>query len=384
MFKKAEYELSEVGASIETNEKKVYDRKISIRNLCKVEFYFLFVFTLFLSIIGINIFIGCANLKSNYEVGVNKVENDVKLVEDFINFLPTNFSFWINQQTTAIDGITNEIVTYGILTPTNFINTTINQFVDNLNIILGGTVSGVNLILSINKVDIPEIFFTPWNLDIPVEKVIQVMDIIVNIPYYFGVFNLVISILFIMICVTRAIILFFDFRSRLDFICKISFWIGFIFGLVFLFIMCSLIYVHFLYVENVGRKIQEVQGYIEGNITIYNDFMDTNEVIVGEFISENLNVLVNVTNKMIEELRIVLEENVNRILSLNARFIFDKLDLVEIFVSLDDFKIDPKIIDLEWINEKIQSILVALIIVSGVLSAFFGILVLIVCCERKK
>jgi hypothetical protein len=43
---------------------------------------------------------------------------------------------------------------------------------------------------------------------------------------------------------------------------------------------------------------------------------------------------------------------------LHDAVIFDKFDLVNILVSLDEFKIDSKMIDLLWINEKINSIFI--------------------------
>ena len=119
MVRKAEYELSEVGTSLET---KVYDRKKSIKNLCKVEYYLLFVFTLFLSIISIIIFIGCSNLKKNYVLGKNEITNSIRNAEDLINNLPTNLSTWINQQSSQIVQISNDIVVNGILKPVDFIN----------------------------------------------------------------------------------------------------------------------------------------------------------------------------------------------------------------------------------------------------------------------
>ena len=125
MVRKAEYELSEVGTSLET---KVYDRKKSIKNLCKVEYYLLFVFTLFLSIISIIIFIGCSNLKKNYVLGKNEITNSIRNAEDLINNLPTNLSTWINQQSSQIVQISNDIVVNGILKPVDFINTTTNHF----------------------------------------------------------------------------------------------------------------------------------------------------------------------------------------------------------------------------------------------------------------
>jgi uncharacterized membrane protein len=379
---KAEYELSEVGASIESGEKKIRERNRSMKNLLNVNYYILFIFTVFFSIIGITIFNGCSELKTNFESGMREFEHGVKTVEDFINYLPTNFSFWINEQTTVIDGITNEIVLYSVRKPTTFLNTSINEFVNRLNDIGGIMILGVDLQLNIDTIDIPEIYFDNWNMDIPTNELINVLRIIIDIPYYFGVICLSVSILFMCICFVKGLSLVMDYRSRFNFIFKISFWIGFIFAILFLLLTIGLIYVHFLYVENVGKKIEEVQRYIEGNITVYNNFMDQNEVLMSVFISDNLNVMVNTTNQLVEQLRNMIQENLNRILAMNIEILLDKFDLVNVVVSLDDFKIDPKIIDLLWINEKINSIFIGLIVFSGVCASFFVILVVIVCCEK--
>lgn len=380
---KAEYELSEVGASIESGEKKIRERNRSLKNLLNVDYYILFLFTVFFSIIGITIFTGCSDLKNNFESGMGEFEHGVKTVEDFINYLPSNFSFWINEQTTVIDGITNEIVLYSVRKPTTFLNTSINELVGRLNVIGGGMIPGVDLQLNIDTVDIPEIYFDNWNMDIPTNELINVLRIIIDIPYYFGVISLSISILFMSICFGKGVTLVMDYRSRFHFIFKISFWIGFIFGILFLLLTIGLLYVHFLYVENVGKRIEEVQGYIEGNITVYNNFMDQNEILMSLFISDNLNVMVNTTNQLVEQLRNMIQENLNRILAMNIEILLDKFDLVNVIVTLDDFKIDPKIIDLLWINEKINSIFIGLIVFSGVTGSFFVLLFVIACCERK-
>lgn len=379
---KAEYELSEVGSSIESGEKKIRERNRSLKNLLNVDYYILFIFTVFFSIIGITIFTGCSALKNNFESGMREFEYGVEMVEDFINYLPSNFSFWINEQTTVIDGITNDIVVYSVRKPTTFLNTSINEFVGRLNVIGGGMIPGVDLQLNIDTVDIPEIYFENWNMDIPTSELINVLRIMIDIPYYFGVICLSVSILFMSVCFGKGIVLVMDYRSRLNFIFKISFWIGLIFGLLFLLLTFGLLYVHFLYVDNVGKRIEEVQGYIEGNITVYNNFMDENGVLMSVFISENLNVMVNTTNELVEQLRNMIQENLNRILAMNIEILFDKFDLVNVIVSLDDFKIDPKIIDLLWVNEKINSIFVGLIIFSGVCASFFVLLVVIACCEK--
>jgi hypothetical protein len=313
---------------------------------------------------------------------MREFEQGVKMVEDFINYLPSNFSFWINEQTTVIDGITNEIVVYSVRKPTTFLNTSINEFVGRLNVIGGGMIPGVDLQLNIDTVDIPEIYFENWNMDIPTSELINVLRIMIDIPYYFGVICLSVSILFMSVCFGKGIVLVMDYRSRLNFIFKISFWIGLIFGLLFLLLTFGLLYVHFLYVDNVGKRIEEVQGYIEGNITVYNNFMDENGVLMSVFISENLNVMVNTTNELVEQLRNMIQENLNRILAMNIEILLDKFDLVNVIVSLDDFKIAPNIIDLLWVNEKINSIFVGLIIFSGVCASFFVLLVVIACCEK--
>lgn len=382
MMKRAEYELSDrLGGSV---EKKVYERSRSLRNLLNVDYYILFCFTLFISMIGITIFVGCLTLKTNFENGMRDFEDGVQSVEDFINYLPTNFSIWINQQTTSIDAITNDIVLYGIRSPTSFVNTSINELVDRLNVIGGGMISGVDLQLDIETVDIPEIHFENWKVDIPTSEIGNVIRIMIDIPYYFGVICLSISILFISICFGKGVVLVMDFRSRWNVIFKISFWIGLIFGLLFLVLTFCLLYIHFLYIDNVGRKIEEIQGCIEGNITLYNYFMDRNEDLVSGFISDNLNVMVNTTNNLVEQLRELIEENLNRILAMNIEILIDKLDLVNVLVSLDDFKVDPRIVDLLWINEKINSIFIGLIIISSITGLFFVLLVFIVCFEKNK
>ena len=381
MVRKAEYELSEVGTSLET---KVYDRKKSIKNLCKVEYYLLFVFTLFLSIISIIIFIGCSNLKKNYVLGKNEITNSIRNAEDLINNLPTNLSTWINQQSSQIVQISNDIVVNGILKPVDFINTTTNQFVDNLNIILGGAIPSVNLNISIANVNIPQIYFEPWNLEIPVIEWIQIFDAMVDIPYYFGVTCLCISVLFICVCFGSGLGLFFDYRSKFQFVCRISFWIGLIFGIISFLIMFSLIYVHFLYTINVSQNIINVQGYIHGNLTLYNNFIDENELLVSKFISDNLNFMVNVSNKLIQELQIGLENNINRILSTNIKLDFVFIDLVNINISFDDLKIPIDLINIVWIDEKIKSVFIGMIIISAIFAILFTIMVIIVCVEKRK
>ena len=384
MFKKAEYELSEVGSGISIDEKKCSERNRSLKNLVNTHYYLLFVFTLFFSIIGITIFVGCSNLKINFGSGMKEFEDGIQSVEGFINHIPSNFSFWINERTNTIDTITNDIVTYAVRKPTNFINTTINELVDRLNIIGGGSISGVDIQLNIDAVDIPQIYFENWTIDIPTSEFINVLKVIVDIPYYFGVMCLILSILMIVICFGKGVSLVFDARSRFHFIFKISFWIGLIFGLLFIILTICILYVHILYVHNVGNKIEEIQGYIEGNITVYNHFMDDNGVLVSHFISDNLNVLVNTTNELVEQLRVLIEDNLNRILATNIQIIFDQLDLVNILVRLDDFKVDPKMIDLLWINEKINSIFIGLILFSSVTALFFVLLVIMTCCESKR
>ena len=381
--KKAEYELSEVGSSIESQEKKSYQRNRSFKNLLKVDYYLLFVFTLFLSIVCINIFIACSTLKRNYQSGISDLEIAVKSVEDFINYIPTNFSSWINEQSSNIDSIGSDIVIYAVQKPTEFINRTINEFVDDLNVITSGSIHKVNLELNIGDINIPEIQFSPWNLDIPISKVMNVLQVIVDIPYYFGVACLIITILFIAILFGRGISMVFDYRSRFQFLCRTSFWIGMIFGILFIVLTVCFIIVHVLYVENVGKKIEDVQRNIEEDIALYNHFMDENAVLVGKFMSDNLNILVNKTNDLVEQLRKQIENNVNQILNTNIHISFDPIDLVNIIINFEDFKVDPDIIDLRWINEKINSVLIGIIVFCAVIGVFFFIMVGIVCCDRK-
>jgi hypothetical protein len=380
MFKKATYELSDLQNIESTN--KVYDRKIGFKNLLKIEFYLLFVFTIFASIIGITIFVGCLNLKNNYESGINYIEQNVNMVENYINNIPVNVSNWINQQSNNLNEITNDIVLSSIETPSNFINSSINEFVDNLNIILGGSLSRINMNLTIPDVVIPNISLYSWTLDIPVSNIINMIDVFVNIPFYFGIINFVISILFFLICVVKGLVLYFDIRFKFKFLCKTSFWIGIIFGFLFLLLTILLITVHFIYVDSIGNQIENTQQYIEEKVKLYNNFIDTNEVIIENFVSDNINVMVNISNKMIDELKNSIEDNINRILSSNINLPFDKINLINIFLNLDNLKI-KSIFDISWINQKIQSIFVGLIVISSFFFIFFALLIVIACCEQK-
>jgi hypothetical protein len=352
MLKKAEYELSQV-------TEKENTRKISLKNLIQTDFYLLFLFTLFFSIIGVTIFVGCFKFQTKINSGTKDIENIIQTIKEFINHIPSNFSHWINERTNTIDNVTNDIVTYAVLTPAKFINTTVNQII---------YPTTVNIKLHIDPIDIPEIYLENLNLNIPIDEFIQVLNLILNIPFYFGLGCLVLSIILITLCLGKAIMLVLDYQSR---IFKISFWIGLIFGLLFVILTFCILYIYILYINNVGNKIEEIQNYIEGNITIYNDFLDQNEIIVSAFISDQLNFLVNTTNQLVEQLRDVIMDHLNPILSNPLLIIFDKLDLVNIMISLDNFKINSKSLNLLWINEIIHNIFISFIVSSTFTSLFF-------------
>jgi hypothetical protein len=116
---------------------------------------------------------------------------------------------------------------------------------------------------------------------------------------------------------------------------------------------------------------------------LYNNFIDENELLVSKFISDNLNLMVNISNKLIQELEIGLEENINRILSTNIKLDFDWIQLVYINLNFDNLKIPIDIINIVWIDEKIKSVFIGMIIISAILGILFSLMIVIVCVQHK-
>jgi hypothetical protein len=383
MVKKAEYELSEVITSIEGGQpNKIYKTTRTIRNLFHEDFYLLFIFTLFLSMLSVTIFINCYHLYSNYHMTIEKIMDHIDSFESTIEYVPKNISKWINHQSKEIESISNHVVFYAVERPTQFLNTTINQFVNVLNPLTGSTTSLVNLELSIQIPEIPDISLGEWKIDIPKDDLRYIMDVLLSIPYYFGVSCLVISILFISILFAKGLILYLDYQFRYNFLTKPSFWIGIIFSLLFFSLMLSTIYIHYRYVKESSQNIHSIEDQIQHLIVNYNHFMDENESKMSNLINHHINVIVNHTNNLVEQLSDLIETRLSVILSRQIELYFDKLDLSSILIRLDTFQIDPDIVDLSWIIDRIESIFIGFIILFAILTLFFVILLLCVCSSK--
>jgi len=394
MVKKAEYELSEVISSIESNivkeessvtsttQPKIYISNRGFRNLLNEDYYLLFIFTLFISIVSINIFISCSSLQSNYHSSIGDIKEVVASIESTINHIPTNVSTWINHQTKIIDSITNDIIIYGVERPSVFLNTTINGLVNVLNPLITDKIRLVDLKLTIDTPNIPEIDLENWMIRIPFDHFTDVIRILISIPYYFGLFCIIISIIFILILFVKGVVLYLDYQFRYRFLSKPSFWIGIIFSFLFFCLMFSSIYIHYRYIQDVGGNIQNFQQQIHNTIDRYNYFIDQNSMSVTKFTNDNLNVLVNTTNRLVEQLKDLIEDNLSQILSNPINLYLEKLELIDILVNLDNFKVDPNIINVLWIFERIQSIFIGVILFFGIIGIFFLLLVICICCNR--
>jgi hypothetical protein len=392
IFKGKRYELTD-SSVIEKGQKK----KCNFLNLINPSLYILLVSTILITYVSLSIFIGAINFKNDIDNVFTKIDGHIDDFEIIINNLPINMSNFINGQMDKVVNVTELLIDKTITEPKNFIEKTINGFVDGLTIIIpNSNLSKVKLELNMESIRIDLVKLEKFNMEVPfrLKKVFGgVLGVMTDIPYYIGLSLVLISIILILIFFMRSIVLVLEYRSKWDFCCELSFWIGLIIGIFFMFCGFVLVFLNNNYIGYVNDELTRIDNYIAGNITVYNDGVDNVGLIINEFINMNLEKLLEHTNKTIEELRKVTEETVNKILLVvpNSSINIPMANIAMgeyVDIDLDKLKIDTNLIQLKWIANLLSMILRPIIIIIFIVGLIFSSLAIVTvvssCVKAKK
>lgn len=391
IFRGKNYELTD-----ESELGKVNKRQLNFLNLINPSFYILLISTILMSYIAITIFVGAINFKKDVDNLFMKVDGHIDEFELIVNNFPVNMSDFINGQMYKVVNVTELLIDKTIMEPKNFIEKSVNGFADGINIIIpNSNISNVRLELNIEPIYIEPLRLEKFNMEIPfrLKKIFGgVFSIITDIPYYIGLSLVIISVLLMLLVLMRSITIVLDYRSRWEFCCTLSFWIGIIIGGFFMICGFALIFVNNNYIGYVNEELSTIDNYIAGNISIYNNEVDKLELIMNGFINENLEKLILQTNKTVEELRQITEEVVNKILLVipNASITIPRADIrisEYVNIDLDKLKIDPNLIQLKWLAELLSKILKPIIIILFIVGLIFiglAIVTIISSCVKAR
>jgi hypothetical protein len=381
IFKGKQYELTD------TSEiKKENKCRCNLLNLINPSLYILLIFTILITYVSISIMVGAINLKNDVNNLFTKIDGHIDDFEIIVNYFPVNMSDFINGQMDKVVNVTELLIDKTIMEPKNFIEKTVNGFSDGLSIIIpNSNLSKVNLELNIGEIEIGKVKLDKLNMEVPfrLKKVFGgILGVITDIPYYIGISLVLLSVILILIVFMRSIVLVLDYRSRWEFCCALSFWIGLIIGIFFMFCGFVLVFVNNNYIVYVNEELTRIDNSISGNISIYNDGVDKVAFKINEFINMNLEKLVEHTNRTVEELRKITEETVNKILLVipNSSINIPMANIAMgeyVDIDLDKLKIDPNLIQLKWIANLLSMILRPIIIIIFIVGIIFNSLAIV-------